>query len=127
MNSDLKKITIDIKDIGTFVLRYPNIKDTIEVARIRAERYFYGVKFDFDEETGLSSPLGIDAMTYGLATTVCELVAVCEKKPDDFEFDECDDLEIISELYEKYEAWRLSFRGSTTSREPPEGTAEGTA
>lgn len=122
--NDLKIWTKDVKDVGTFAFRYPTVKDLIEIARYRSEVYLTGVKFEYDIESKREYPLGIDAHSYYLATVMSELVICSKKIPDGFDFDECEDMEMIIELYEEFFEWRSLFRKSGDTSTNQEGSHE---
>jgi len=123
MNKNLKIWQKDVEGFGTFAFRYPTVKDIIEISRHRGEVYLTGVKFEYDIEKKKEYPLGIDAHSYYLATVMSELVVCAEKLPEDFDFDTCDDIDMIIDLYEQFYEWRSLFRkGHDTS-----GNQEGSA
>ncbi len=110
MNKDLKIWQKDVEGIGTFSFRFPTVKDSIEISRYRGEVYLTGVKFEYDFDKKKEYPLGIDAHSYYLATVMSELVICAEKIPEGFDFDTCDDIDMIIDLYEAFYEWRSLFR-----------------
>ncbi len=126
MSKDLKVFQTEIKDVGTFVFKYPTVADTIEIARLRAEKYLYGIRYEWDDEAKKDVALGIDNVSLNLATTFCELIVCTKKAPKDFDYDACDDLDLILELSEEFYKWRSQFRKSKTTSKDPTGVEEAT-
>lgn len=124
MNKNIKIFQTTIDGVGTFCLRYPKVIDQIEIARLRAEKYLYGVRYEWDIEAKKDVALGIDTQSLGLATIMCELIVCTEKKPDDFEYHDCDDLLIITEIYDQFDKWRSDFRESKTTPPNKDGTGQ---
>lgn len=122
----MKKIkdffTKDVEGVGTFSFRYPSVKDIIEIERLRAEKYLHGIRYAYDEENKIDVPLGISNSAVYMASAFCALLVLEEKTPEGFSIDDCDDVELILDLYEEHYKWRLSFRkGNDTSKDPTEG------
>ncbi len=119
MNKNLKIFQHNVEGVGTFCLRFPTVKDSIEIARLRAQKYLYGIRYEWDDEAKKDYPLGIDTTSLYMATAFCELITCTDKLPDGFVYDECDDLAMILDLYEAFYKWRLDFReGKGTSTDP---------
>ena len=122
--NDLKIWTKDVEGVGTFAFRYPTVKDSIEISRYRGEVYLPGVKFEFDMEKKKEYPLGIDAHSYYLATLMSELVICARKLPDGFDFDTCEDIEMVIDLYEEFYEWRSRFRKGRDAPGDQKGSQE---
>jgi hypothetical protein len=124
MSSNLKVFQKSIEGVGTFCLRYPTVKDTIEIGRLRSEKYLHGVRYEWDSAAQKDVPLGLDNTTLFIATAYCELIVCTVKKPDDFDYDKCDDLSMVLDLHDAFDKWRLDFRKDETTPPDKEDTEQ---